>query len=409
MSTDSQSHSNVPYEPDLQGHIPVLDGLRGIAILMVVVFHTTRLRATAPADDLYFMFGRSAWIGVDLFFVLSGFLITGILYDTKTHQGFFKNFYARRILRIFPLYYLVVGFAIFIGTEIDFFSPAHVPDPRPRQWWYWLYLSNFLAAKERLGHLILGPTWSLAIEEQFYLVWPLLVYLLPRTGMMGVCLLCSGVALGLRIYLFYSGVHSSALYVLTPTRLDPLAIGSFIALAVRGKGGVRACLRWGYLVLVASGAGVAYLLSQGLLNKKLPEMILFGYSTVALFFGAALLCLIAVRPDRLFIRLLTIPALLLFGKLSYALYLFNRPLVNVVESYLFHYRSFPRWWGSSIPGQVIFTLLVIATSLLLAYCSWHIFEKHFLKLKRYFPSHKREFPLTAPQAHKRPEGCLASA
>ena len=387
------------YEPNLQGHLPVLDGVRGIAILMVILFHTTIIKASAPIDDYYFMIGKSAWLGVDLFFVLSGFLITGILYDTKGSKRYFKSFYLRRTVRIFPLYYAVVFFCLFVASDLPFFGDPGVPDPWPDRWWYWLYGSNFLVAKEGFRHIILGPTWSLAIEEQFYLVWPLLVFFFSRKSMMVVSASCILLSVILRIVLFNDGVHPTSIYVMTPTRLDGLASGAFVALAARGPRGLQGLIPWAYGLAAILTPIVGYFLCIGHLNKKLPNMILYGYVSVALLFAALFVLILRQRPGSLLYKIFSSRFLCIFGKYSYALYLFNRPLVGLVDKYLFNYRDFPRIWGSSIPGQIVYTLIITAISFAMAIVSWHIFEKHFLKLKKYFPSEKKP-PLKAVEISK---------
>ena len=177
----------------LRGHLPVLDGIRGMAIVLVLFHHCTDMAVVTGVDKAATLFLHWGGFGVDLFFVLSGFLITGILADTRGHRSFFKSFYARRVLRIFPLYYAIClfsfvvlpnlgpllagavgeGTAQTIQTKLDRFGTVGAD-----QWYYWTYLSNFVAAKVNAWrHGILDVSWSLAIEEQFYLVWPLLVFL----------------------------------------------------------------------------------------------------------------------------------------------------------------------------------------------------------------------------------------
>ena len=153
------------------GRLPQLDGIRGIAILLVI-FHNETVKYPFLYLDRIFANG---WMGVDLFFVLSGLLITGILLDTRQSAGYFKNFYARRCLRTWPLYYasLLLMFGI-----IPLLLPAQgkIVFERSSPWWAFpLYLQNFLIPAPEKATGLLGVTWSLAIEEQFYLVWPLMV------------------------------------------------------------------------------------------------------------------------------------------------------------------------------------------------------------------------------------------
>lgn len=366
---------------NLSGHMPVLDGFRGLAILGVVIFHTTILRATAPIDDWYFKFGRSLWIGVDLFFVLSGFLITGILYGSKSGKNYFRNFYARRTLRIFPLYLLVVSVSVFLLPGVT----HHFPALGDKQWWYWTYMSNFLVVQEGFRHLVLGPTWSLAIEEQFYIVWPFLVYFLSRKTVMRLCLLMIVAACGIRWWLLFSGENViNHVYVATYTRMDALAVGALLALAARGPDGIRGLFPWIWVPFLLCLPAAFHFLIEGHFNKKLPEMIKYGYSLAAVLFGSSLVIALS-RPEFGLVHwLLTRKTLLFYGKYSYAIYLFNRPLVDLLEEHWFAPNHLPRLYGSSIPGQVAFTLAVLAISTFMAVISWHAFEKHFLKLKGFF-------------------------
>src|SRR5206468_651405 len=154
--------------------------LRGLAILLVIAFHT--LRVTGK-EGLIGRFGAaiqdSGWIGVDLFFVLSGFLITGILLDSLGKPGYFRNFFARRTLRIFPLYYAVLTVSLFLVPAL--IGLQRLPELYHRllenQLWLWTYAANYLQATGRHTLPGFGHFWSLAIEEQFYLLWPFVVYL----------------------------------------------------------------------------------------------------------------------------------------------------------------------------------------------------------------------------------------
>src|SRR3954466_6828035 len=181
--------------PMPSGHIATLDGLRGVAILLVMLCHFLGLLHTGNhrLDSLLHLGFGHGWVGVNLFFVLSGFLITGILLDAKSSPRYFRNFYARRTLRIFPLYYgvLFVCFAIlplFPGSNSADFLAL-----RSRQGWLWTYCTNIKIVldgdwKFATPLLDLGHFWSLAVEEHFYLVWPLLVFLLPTRALVKACI-----------------------------------------------------------------------------------------------------------------------------------------------------------------------------------------------------------------------------
>src|SRR5271163_4752017 len=148
-----------------------LDAVRGFAVLVVFVHNID----IYPSLHLG-LIATNGWMGVDLFFVLSGFLITGILLDTKKSNGYFSNFYARRCLRIWPLYYSVILFMFLIVPLLRPSERQDIFGPRSSPWWaYLLFLQNFLVSVPTKATGLLGVTWSLAVEEHFYLVWPLIV------------------------------------------------------------------------------------------------------------------------------------------------------------------------------------------------------------------------------------------
>lgn len=201
--------------------MPALDGIRGIAILLVMTIHY--FNDPQPGlDNLVHKVTDGGWMGVDLFFVLSGFLITGILLDANGGAHYFISFYGRRALRIFPLYYLylVLLWAVFgIATT----------------WPYWTYLLNIQIAINGQWPAIpyVAHLWSLAIEEQFYLLWPLVVLLCSRRTLMRLCLAIVALSPMLRAWVLHAGVASRAVSVLTPTRVEGLLAGALLAVLVR--------------------------------------------------------------------------------------------------------------------------------------------------------------------------------
>ena len=154
-------------------HIAQLDGLRGLAVLLVLLAHSAIAFTRVPSLKWIDSYGS---LGVQLFFVLSGFLITGILLDSKGTPYFFRNFFVRRGLRIYPLYYALLGFVVFSG----------VVHRHGVHWWpYILYLSNFFGGITQPAPL--GVAWSLAVEEQFYLLWPFIVSVLSLRSLERFC------------------------------------------------------------------------------------------------------------------------------------------------------------------------------------------------------------------------------
>src|ERR1041384_6611291 len=221
--------------------VPELDGLRGVAILLVVLFHYfvqhVQTRVGSPAAYLIKYLSLS-WIGGDIFFVLSGFLVGGILMDQRGTPGYFRVFYLRRALRIFPPYLLflallaatIVWWQFKPGTGLGWLMEDTFP-----LWSYALYLQNFLMAGEgRFGPNLTAITWSLAVEEQFYLLFPLLVHCCPRRWLPRLlCVLVLAAPLTrVALFLGMSGGEVAG-FVLLPARWDSLLLGALAAWVVR--------------------------------------------------------------------------------------------------------------------------------------------------------------------------------
>jgi peptidoglycan/LPS O-acetylase OafA/YrhL len=381
-------------------HVPALDALRGLAILLVLVFHLKP--SLEPSSPLQFWFYRglqAGWCGVDLFFVLSGFLITGILWDAKGSPAYFRTFYARRILRIFPLYYGVLAL-VFLAYPLYDAAPSDAyREISGRQGWLWAYASNiqmsltgtfdFWAGNWHFNHF-----WSLAVEEHFYLVWPFVVFLLGRRQLMAVCLACVATAFVWRGVLT-NGHHSFlCAYTFTPCRMDALAIGAYLALAARGPTGLSGLRRPALLLSRLTGAGLLVLFI-GLRGLKIedPWMQTGGYTLLAIFFAALLVLAVTAPRGSLLGRLGRRRFLRFFGKYSYGLYVWHGvallllqqlPTADLVESL-----------GWPLPAVVLHTGLSIGITVAMALLSWHLWEKQFLRLKRFF-EYRRSSPHPQP-------------
>ncbi|HLO17856.1 MAG TPA: acyltransferase [Anaerolineales bacterium] len=392
------------YAPPLAGdrpgsanrHVPALDGLRGIAILLVMLNHFTLYGGMQPTniiDKTFYDLAVSGWIGVDLFFVLSGFLITGILHDTKESAHFFRNFYARRFLRIFPLYYGVL-FCLFIILPRLLSLDKEFQSLIEQQGWYWGYLINLrIALKGWSLSGIIDHFWSLAIEEQFYFFWPIVVFLFSRRNLILICILCILISFGVRVTLIFID-HPAAAHVLTPARMDSLAVGALLALIARGPNGLANVSRWASPIAgfaVVSLVGV-FVLRQGL-NSEDIAVETIGYALLAVLFGAILTLAVTRAPETTLSKVFATPGLQFFGRYSYALYVFHHPIVFYLKKHMISVEILPRFIGLQLPGQILFILVATSISLVFALLSWHLYEQHFLKLKYLFPYEDRRIYL----------------
>jgi peptidoglycan/LPS O-acetylase OafA/YrhL len=368
--------------------LQALDGLRGLAILLVMLVHFTQYGMRRPSgvliDQHFWRFAAAGWVGVDLFFVLSGFLITGSLLDSKGSEQFFRNFYMRRVLRIFPLYY---------GTLAGIF--LIVPQILPTgenfrllvrdQGWYWSYLLNFRVALEGWPHfLVIGHFWSLAVEEQFYLVWPFVVFFSTRRQLTIICIGCFLASFLVRLG-FMLGEYRLAGYVLTIARMDALAVGALLALIFRDPNCRAILARWIWPAGMLSGAVLITIFAWKRGFHVTDELVLtIGFSALALMFGALVSLSIIVPQNTWLGKLFSHPILSTFGRYSYALYIFH-PIVVFAHQELIGKKALPFFLGSQLPALGLLIATLTGVTLSIAWCSWHAYESHFLKLKSLFP------------------------
>ena len=240
-------------------HKPELDGIRGIALLAVMLSHGggRYILQTTLAAKLFAYAMVPGWGGVELFFVLSGFLITGILLKSKAAENYFSSFYARRFLRIFPIYYLVVTAGL-VAAHYSVWWNTMMPPERMRISYYF-YAQNWPLFWNHGAYQtvsVFGHFWSLAVEEQFYLVWPLIIWLLPEGWILLLCTVGLVMALPLRFYMVHHYAESLGAMVMTTSRMDGLLIGVILAILLR-RGQIP--LRWIYLALGLGGGIFGYI------------------------------------------------------------------------------------------------------------------------------------------------------
>lgn len=319
------------------------------------------------------------WSGVDVFFVLSGFLITGILYDSRHSEQYFRNFYARRALRIFPLYYgalLSVALLNVLWWRSEWGEwGTHSP------LWLVFFLTNFLAAAAGWSAVGLGLAhfWSLAVEEHFYLAWPFLVRWAKRRQLMIIAAALALFALGLRSVLVLSGIAAESIFVLTPARVDALAIGALCGLAIRGPDGAK-LLRPAAISMMIGGVGLLLIVvTRRTLSNYDPVMETVGLTLLAAMCGGAIITGMLWQPLK---TVFNNGLLRWFGRYSFGLYVWHQIIIFIF------FQPAIRSTMLGIKGTttaVIYLLSTIALVLLIALASYHWWEKPFLSLKKHFP------------------------
>ena len=336
--------------------IPQLDAVRGVAIVLVILHNTT---AEYPSLHLQHLFANG-WMGVDLFFVLSGFLITGILVDTRHAEGYLTNFYARRCLRIWPLYYSLIVF-MFVVVPVLRPSDTQAILERSSPWWaYPLFLQNLLVPSPAMATGLLAVTWSLAIEEQFYLAWPWVIRYCSTGQLCRLAIAVIFLSPALRYWLDRRDVD---LYHNTFCRLDALMAGALLAVIVRSE-----TFRPSRYVRPAA-LSLVVATSLAFATEALELWwIVFSLTAVA---SAALLYLALFCTHRWLQAALSSRFLVYTGTISYGLYLLHKIPVDLAKAL-------------HVDGSPVALPVVLVASYAMAALSWRCFEQPLLGLKRFF-------------------------
>jgi peptidoglycan/LPS O-acetylase OafA/YrhL len=359
------------------------------------MFHFTFYGGGRPetlVDIIYVRFASAGWIGVDLFFVLSGFLITGILVETRDSRHYLRNFYARRVLRIFPLYY---GFLLLVLVVLPcFLAPASATSLKAGQIWHWTYLSNVLYGRtgwpnSDLPNYFLGHFWSLAVEEQFYIFWPLLVLLLGPKRLTRVCAGLVVLSVALRAGIALAG-NPTAAYVLMPARMDAFAIGAALAVVAGERRGLETLRRHAPAIMVVSSVAVMSLFWRNGLDPEDLAVQLIGFTMLASFFAAMILFAITTSPSSRYNAVLTNRILRFFGRYSYGIYVFHHPLILFLRWCRVTATTVPAVFGSHMFGQIAYMIIATSATVSVAYLSWHLVERRFLKMKSSFAYARNE-------------------
>jgi peptidoglycan/LPS O-acetylase OafA/YrhL len=380
--------SRIAPQPLLRSRMPELDTLRGVAVLLVLFFHgfyfiTGAARFHGPVR-WFVLATDTGWTGVNLFFVLSGFLITGILLDGQENPGYYRGFYLRRALRILPAYYGLL-FLLLITVRAGLVA-------RQVSWGFlglsFVYLAN-------VTNLFGVPAqyaalWSLAVEEHFYLLWPAAVRNLSRRFLPWICGLIIVGCPALRAFYYWRHYQYAAGYTWLVT--DGLAWGALIAILARGRFSSRRSMRWFGLgclagtaclaiVLLPFGMGNSATLIDGVLRISLINSFFAGALTLALVVGSGPWKSIFDRAGLKF-----------FGEISYGLYLVEMLAFDVVDHFLGR-------WGfhfSRTSGSFALILARFAAgaglAVTVAYLSRWFYEEPFLRLKNRFGASRSKRP-----------------
>jgi peptidoglycan/LPS O-acetylase OafA/YrhL len=353
VATDSTAEAGGPSH---KRRIPELDGIRGIAILLVLVGHyCSRITADFELFSL-------ASLGVNVFFVLSGFLIGGIILDEHREPGFLASFYRRRTARILPIYFTVVAaaFAAQALSEGQLWS-----DRLLSPWIYFTFMTNFALAQYQQTGLMLNPTWSLAVEEQFYLVMPFLMMVTPARRLP---LLLGGIAVAAVFLRWMLASNVAAIEVLLPCRMDSLLIGVAAALLQRRADLVPHAT----LLLAAALAPLLFTLALATVSHAAAAI----FEPTAFALSTALLMLSAINGGIAAAPLRT-SWLRFFGEISYGLYLLHEPFRVQLTGWLLG-KTILTPGLDRIPVTALALVLAVATATL----SWRYFERPIIEWAR---------------------------
>ncbi len=350
----------------LDHRIKVLDGFRGLAILLVIGYH-------------YFNFFSFGWTGVDLFFVLSGFLITGKLVESLGAEHYFRTFYIKRILRIVPLYYIILLlFFVIIPLLLPSIVSASFKELLQKQIYYWTFVVNIYDAVHGWPlNVILIHFWSLACEMQFYLLWPFIIYFFYNHGKALIviltffCLTALLVRIGGQLFLSLNDIYR---YVLLPCRIDAFCAGALLYIffrmdkiaAHKTKLLITALIALTIVLVMMAVKQSAWHYSVDMVRK-------YGYTLDAVFWATLIGFLLSV--DEHFMKRIFSGRLMTgFGKYSYGMYVFHWPVFIIISRQsIFNSSTHDKTW--------LLAAVAFSATCICSLASYHLLEKHFLKLK----------------------------
>ncbi len=356
-------------------HIPALDGVRGLAILSVTLYRFgNETIHEGITTGLMAKIFEAAESGVDLFFVLSGFLITGVLLDAKTKPNFFKTFFVRRSLRIFPLYFTSLVIFLFI-VPFALRGKQPFPEAYANQAYLWTYLTNIrMSVSNSWCFGYLGHFWSLAVEEHFYLAWPFVVYLHSVKQVFKFSILLAILSVLSRLVFSLCYDNEVALLSFTGFRCEGLLFGGAIAAKLR-MGESAPSFRWGALVgLVSCGF---FSLVIALNGSRLPISL---HTFISLFCASLLSLLLTANRDSWLAFVFELPFLRFLGKYSYAMYVFQSPIIPVTANWI-SLSILTKYIGNAQAASASYVVIMFSITLVLAILSWYALERPILRLR----------------------------
>jgi len=350
-------------------YYPGIDGLRGLAVILVLIYHN-------------FFYLEITWygqFGVDLFFVISGFLITEILLKSVSSAKYFTNFYGRRFMRIFPIYYLCLVIIFFILPD-QLLLDATLKTSKADQWWFWTYMQNwfFVMHGVRIGTAPITHFWTLAVEEQFYLLWPPIILLVR--DLKKLLVLCIAILITINVIRFFTWIYfmeNIDQFSFTISRCDGILAGSTLAILKHtGQFQKSILLKIASIILILLN-GIYFLLGP-VFDLRPNYLSIAGYTSISIFFTWVLYLTISPPPSILQKTLLIYP-LKFFGKYSYGIYVFHFPVMFLLHP------TIEKWLWPLFGNRFPETFLLICIEVIIAVIVYHLYEKHFLKLKKFFP------------------------
>lgn len=367
-------------------HIPILDGIRAYAVLMVCIVHffqvdeSSLYEANQYLGILLFKMSQIGLRGVELFFILSGFLITGILINSKKSPNFFKTFYLRRFIRIFPLYYFVLAISFLVLPHLVNIDAAG-NDVIKQQAWLWTYTSNLSGFFDQsswdasLNFPSFGHFWSLCVEEHFYVFWPFLIYFsnekwLPRIMWFLVALSVFSV-----LFVFVYGEWIPILKWSTIRCSGVLSLGGLISYYRNNPIKYKQIIIISQKLILISGI---FFVMANFIPRQYEIHDVLTFFTSLLFF--VFLLVLSLEERKIMSNLFNHRSLYFIGKISYGIYVYHGVLRPYFKTFLYDNLDI----DNGILRSLIYTILCTMVSIFIAWISWHTIEKPILNLKKYF-------------------------